>query len=197
MQPHIGIAYLDQIDSQTIEDFKSTVSSDGVNVEARSRPSGIPFASIELVASTAIVVYIFKPYFESILQEAGKDHYEALKAALGSLGLAVFGKVKVIQAGGKVKEKLRYSPALSMIADTESGPSFKLLFTESMSESQVHVAVSLFLEFVEAFHRQQISEEMYEQLKGLKHVGGTIPLTYDEERQRLVVVDPLPSRIRE
>ena len=82
---HLGISYEKGIDPKTVADFEADVATQGLVVKTNERSKSGPFAGIEWLLPTAIMVIIAKPYFDSFLREAGKDHYHILKKNLSNL----------------------------------------------------------------------------------------------------------------
>ena len=83
--PDIGIEYRDDIDPLIISEFKNVINVQNVKYDERSRPSDSMYAAHEWAIPTAVVVYLIKPYFETLLKEAAKDHYPILKKAIANL----------------------------------------------------------------------------------------------------------------
>lgn len=77
--PHIGLDLPDNFPEELISKFKEELYHPELAIGIRKIHLGGPYNSMEWAIPTAIGVYILKPYFESFLSEAGKDHYEVLK----------------------------------------------------------------------------------------------------------------------
>ncbi len=84
-------------------EFDSLLLRGGINHNAldirinRSEP--VAWAAAEWIIPGIIAIYILKPYFESFLAEAGKDHYKLLRNKLGELlGIAKDSKVHTISS---------------------------------------------------------------------------------------------------
>jgi len=135
-KPDIGLIYPNYFP----EEFGETVTSDIANeklnlVLKREEPQ--PWASVEWAIPGIIAAYIFKPYFESFLKEAGKDHYNLLKKCLNKL--LKFNKnapVETIVSDGspkKVDKTNSQSKAISIHIEMKDGRKLKLLFDNELN----------------------------------------------------------------
>jgi hypothetical protein len=88
---HIGFSYQEDIPKQFMSDLIDTISVDGLFLKSESHKPNI-FATMEWAIPTMIIAYIAKPYFESFLKEAGKDHYQLLKKGFIQLFKNIFVK---------------------------------------------------------------------------------------------------------
>jgi hypothetical protein len=193
--PDIGILCDDHVPDDDVDALASALAVGGLDIQIRRRRSG-PYAGLEWLAVTSLVVYIFRPYLDAFLGEAGKDHYQLLKSALSSVSKAVMGKGRIIEAGG-VSRSSRFSTELSLIAEDDDGQRFKLLFRNLASPEDIEAAVGAFLTFLERYFTEEIDENMKRECERVRCSGGTVLVTYEPDRQRLVVVDPLPRHIRD
>ncbi len=134
-KPDIGIVYPDFF----TEDFGKIISSDIVDSRLRLeliRQEPKIYGSIEWSIPGLIAAYIFKPYFESFLKEAGKEHYELLKKCL--IKLLRFNKdapVETITADAsihKLDKSNTQSKAISIHIELKDGTKIKLLFDNEL-----------------------------------------------------------------
>ena len=72
--PHIALLYYSEVPAGLLDEFCASVNVDSVRLERVSREPS-PQAGIDWLAFPAIAVVLLKPYFDSFLKEAGKDHY--------------------------------------------------------------------------------------------------------------------------
>lgn len=109
----------------------------GIPVEFNINENRI-FAALEWTIPTAIAAYIFKPYFESYLQELGKKHFEILNEKLKKF--LERGKqldIKLIPATkstNKLSNSYTQSIAFSILYETKKGKLIKLLFDNDLSK---------------------------------------------------------------
>ncbi|WP_152632822.1 hypothetical protein [Pseudomonas fluorescens] len=79
MRPTIGISHISQIETAIFDDFASEISHPALVFDIETRPAPAPYAAIEWLVPTTIILFIGKAYFEEFLKEMGKDHYHILK----------------------------------------------------------------------------------------------------------------------
>lgn len=195
-QPDIILLRDERVPESLADEFVTIIGVEGLNVKTHSRHP-VAWASLELLVPTAVVVLICKPYFEGFLQEAGKEHYQALKKGVAFLGRSILGQFRRIGPQGAEVGHSRYSFDLSLVAPGHGEQRFKLLIQNSMVEADLKLVVGLFLEFVEAYWARSLSTCMTEQLSNVTHAGSnTVLLAYDFEARELVVIDPLPAKVR-
>ena len=84
-KPHIALLHHSEVPAALLDEFCANVNVDSLRLERVSRPEPSPQMSIEWLAFPAIAILLLKPYFDSFLKEAGRDHYYGLKKALKSL----------------------------------------------------------------------------------------------------------------
>ena len=82
---HIALLHHSEVPAGLLDEFCASVNVDSLRLERVSRPELSPQMGIEWLAFPAIAVFLLKPYFDSFLKEAGKDHYHGLKKALKAL----------------------------------------------------------------------------------------------------------------
>ncbi|MGY8775714.1 hypothetical protein [Spongiibacter tropicus] len=83
--PHIGVQYPKHISEGSISVFLSEIDHSGLSLAQDETEGNESYAGLEWLMPTAVMVFIAKPYFDSFLKEAGKDHYHILKNAIGKL----------------------------------------------------------------------------------------------------------------
>jgi hypothetical protein len=201
--PQIGISYVEDLPSEPFDEFVAEVQRSDLELrcEARERPG--PYAGLEWLIPTAVVVFIGRAYFDAFLKEAGKDHYQILKAALKKLTMKFIGPSapigRIYFAGAnKVQSPVpRYSLAYSVIANLGNGLSVKLLLTPDLSAEECNSAVEAFTAFLEAGVGGTLDPTSVEGLVDAKPVGGTLLVAYNRELKKLVVEDPVPKHVRE
>lgn len=77
-------------------DFCEDARQLGLAVAAEHRPSFSVYAGLEWVIPTAMSVFVANKYFGTLLQEAAKDHYPRLKAAVLRLARRTTGTTREI-----------------------------------------------------------------------------------------------------
>ncbi|HLG45728.1 MAG TPA: hypothetical protein VKY24_05745 [Reyranella sp.] len=153
MPPQLAVLHSEDIPDEYIEEFSVSVSANGLDFATERTSLRGPFAGIEWLLPTAVIVYITKAYFDGFLKEMGKDHYLLLKAGATAL-LGKVGKVRLSLVGssGKVSSKGEYSIGFSIILDIGANYRLKLLVQNELTEEQAERVMSSFFDFAEQFH---------------------------------------------
>jgi len=196
--PQLAVSFSRAIPLETFDDFVQVVSSKNLNLRVGSREQDGPYAGLEWLVPTAVIIFIGKSYFDAFLKEMGKDHYRALKAGLKTLGAKLLGpsapQVTAISSRGKVSADRLYSLTYSIIAEAETRLRFKLLLRCETTEVEYEETIEVFLAFLEAYHEGSLDSQMIEELKAVRIVGGTLLLAFNHETKTLQAIDPVPSR---
>ncbi len=183
--PHIAIEYPDYFP----EDFGDLLSG-GIEHElldlrvVRKEPTA--WLASEWIIPGIIAVYILKPYFESFLKEAGKDHYLLLKNKLNDiLSKTKTMEVKIVASAGttdKVDNSNTQSKAISVYIQTEKGIMIKLLYDNNLDLETWQSSTNEFLKLIENHYENQNDNPLTKYLNKL-----------DEERNRIIyaVIDPV------
>jgi hypothetical protein len=77
--PHLVYIFPNFYPQNEIEKELNDFENTDVNIFIRKNAEGPISNAFEWIIPSAFGVYILKPYFDSFLTEAGKDHYELLK----------------------------------------------------------------------------------------------------------------------
>lgn len=198
-RPQIGLLHLEAIDRSNFLVFERNIVTEGLDFRIESRPESGPYAGIEWLIPTAVVVYIGKAYFESFLREAGKDHYAILKAAILKLSSKFTGKGApkghiVFSKGKAESETPKYSMFYSIVADLGNGFSVKLLLRSDFDASTCNAAQEAFLQFLSDLHDGYLDPAKIRGLADTKPLGKMLLLAYEPEGQRLQVMDPFSGK---
>ena len=195
-KPHIALLHHSEVPDGLLDEFCASVNVDSLRLERVSRPEPGPQMAIEWLAFPAIAVFLLKPYFDSFLQEAGKDHYHGLKKALKALWGKLFSKERkfraVIVTASGVK-KLEYSMLLSVYAALDDGKLVKLLIPEECSEDEYSATIEAFLDFVELCHSEESESKITINLSPERGSGNIALVAYDKESKSLRKVSIRPD----
>lgn len=195
MSEAIWLVYSTPFSASDFSDLVEAHTSTGVTVSLLEADPPGPQASLEWLASTVVAAFIAKSYFDGILKEIGKDHYQLIKASVKRLYPKLFGStapvISVVGTAGKIRSARKYSLLFSMLAEAEDGLKFKLLIEDSTSQAEYDAAVEAFVDFLDAFHRNQLTSEAISDLKVARVVGKTVLLAYSATHGRVRPVDPL------
>lgn len=198
MLPPVALSYTAPFPAATFDEFRNLLASGGTSVEIEERKASGPYAGLEWLIPTAVIVFLGKAYFDGFLKEMGKDHYAVLKQGLKTLYTRLVGpkapQVTVVGSAGKVRSPQQYSLVFSLLAEAEDGVRFKLLLQAGLSEAEYEATISAFIAFLDAFHRRQLTAVVVDELRKTKAVGKTILLTYKAELGRVVPIDPVGNR---
>jgi len=169
--PDLVFIYPENYSDEQIADDTYDIEASKLDLRILKRGNAA-INGFEWIIPTAIGAYIFKPYFDSFLSEAGKDHYNLLKKTLAKLiKRGKIHKAKVISASQSAdKLSLTYSQSfiISIEVQTFNGRKIKLLFDDNLDLSDWQNAVEQFLEMLlenyEAFPNDKLTSEI-EKLK--------------------------------
>lgn len=165
--PDIVLIYPTKFPKELIEKEISNFHSDKLDLKIIKEDYG-NFMAFEWVIPTAFGVYILKPYFDSFLSEAGKDHYHILKKGLKN----IIEKGKLIKASliaapestEKLSKKYNQSLVISLIIQTKNNRQIKLLFDNDLEKSDWDNAIDELLDFVienyESFPRDKLTKSI-------------------------------------
>jgi len=167
---HIGLDVPENFPDVVIDKITTDIQSSGLKVKVNKHKTSVMAAALDWVLPTAIAAYVFKPYFESFLQEAGKDHYKMLKSWLKKFandGRAI--KVYRITASQSTQKNIDnddQSRSVSILLQTKNGKIIKLLFNDSMTQEDWNNAIEQLLDFAlehyEKFPNDRLSSVLEE-----------------------------------
>ena len=158
--PHLALLHHSEVPAGLLDEFCTSVSVDSLRFERVSRPEPCPQMGIEWLAFPAIAVFLLKPYLDSFMKEARKDHYHVLKRALKALWGQLSSKdqefrVAIVTASGV--KNLEYSMLFAIYAAFDDGKLLKLPIPEECSEEEYSASIEAFLDFVESYHAALVS----------------------------------------
>ena len=192
----IALLHHNEVPAELLDEFCASVGS--FRFERVSLPEPGPQMGMEWLAFPAIAVFLLKPYFDSFMKEAGKDHYHVLKKALNALWGQLFSKDRefqfaVVTASGV--KKLDYSMMFAIYARIDDGRVVKLLIPEECSEEEYSASIEAFLAFVESYHSRTSRDEITVNLNPAIGSGNIVLIAYDKNSKSLRNVDirPKPS----
>lgn len=195
-KPHIALLHHSEVPGGILDEFCASVNADSLRLERVSRPEPSPQMGIEWLAFPAIAVFLLKPYFDSFLKEAGKDHYYVLKKALKALWGKLFSKERKFQAtivtASGVK-KLEYSMLFAVYAAFDDGKLVKLLIPEECSEDEYSATIEAFLDFVESCHSEKSESKIAINLNPERESRNIALVAYDKESKSLRKVSIRPD----
>lgn len=193
-QPHLAIIFQEPMSAAVFDNFRLDIDADGLDLYLESTPKPGAFAGLEWLMPTAVMLFITQGYFNGFLGEAGKDHYQSLKAGIKTLS-ARFRKVQVTLVGtkGKVSAIQPYSLVFSLWLTVDDGLTFKFLIPIDVPEPDADVAIEAFLNFAEALVSGSLSESDAAELATTKRYGSIILLVFNPSSGRIEILDPIPA----
>ena len=72
-RPQLAIFHTTSIPEDVFAEFLRIVTAETLDLQVQSREEDGPFAALEWLVPTAVIVYIGKSYFDGFLKEMGKD----------------------------------------------------------------------------------------------------------------------------
>lgn len=130
--------YPKELYSFVADDMASTL----LGVKIVERKNGV-MAMIEWAIPTLVIAYLLKPFFESFLQEAGKDAYNTTKATIKKLvkNNLPMETVKITASSSpeKLSERYDQSGAISLKVAVHSKLTFTVLFNKDMGAEELDV----------------------------------------------------------
>ena len=148
----IGLMYNVTLPAEVIDDFTQPLKNGGATIRLSERAS--IYAGMEWLLPTAIVVFISRKYFETLLEEAAKDHYVLLKSAFSRLLRKMVGKNREIQiqritSKGAPQKLPEQSPgAVSIYIRTKDEQIVKFIFEDSLHDSQRELCLDAVFDIV-------------------------------------------------
>lgn len=186
----IGLIYTDDIPPEVFDDFLQGVSAPGLDVVFESRPRSGPFAGLEWLIPTGVMLFIGQGYFNGFLGEMGKDHYAALKAGLKGLRDR-FASVKVtlVRTAGKASEDQPYSLFYSIYFEVPAGRRFKFLVPNGEAgDSEAEKAMDAFCDFLASAYSGELDPDQAAMLENAPAIGGTVLMAFNPE---VGLIDPI------
>lgn len=192
--PHIGISHNANMPRALLEEIVKDVAAPDLDVATEERNTEEEFwAGPEWLIPSAVVLFLTHSYFKGFLGEMGKEHYHLIKGKLWSRLLGPNGpKVTMVGSSGKVKPN-PYSMAFSMIGELDDRI-VKLMIQKDITEEQYELAVDSFIRMLASFHDGTMQEKTRREIYAPRDMGSrTTFMTYDSEKENLVVLDPFPQ----
>jgi hypothetical protein len=162
--PDIVLSYPESFPEKFGDIIVSDIKHEKLTVVIEKKPYPQMWNGIDWLLPTAIAVYIFKPYFESFLKEAGKDHYSILKESLSKLlKPAKESPVKTVVSRlspEKINQTNQQSKTISIHIEVNNGRRIKLLFDDKLSIDDWVGGLNSFLELTERHYLEYPKDEL-------------------------------------
>jgi hypothetical protein len=150
--PDLELSFISNFDAHTFEAIAEDMGAGGAHIELTPRPPDGPYAFLEWLIPTAVILWMVKPYLQSFSKETGKLHAEGLHGGLSKLWSKIFGPkpeitYHIVGSSGKVKPEV-FSAAVSVRAKRNDGGDVILLFPSGTSDKDFSLAVDRFMEMM-------------------------------------------------
>lgn len=165
---HLIISYPENIPQEIVDIEISELNPNNIFSVKIVRQKNELYAAFEWIVPTFLATYILKPYFESFLSEAGKDHYKYLKEF--SRKMLTRGKkteaklIAATQSTQKLSSNYTQSLAVSIGAEMVTRRKVKLLFDNNLElidwENALEEFISYMLDHYENFPNDRFSNEV-------------------------------------
>ncbi|MDX1936914.1 MAG: hypothetical protein SFU21_07345 [Flavihumibacter sp.] len=169
--PALIFIYPEAFSDEKIKEDLEDIQANNFDLQILKRDSGA-FASFEWIIPTAFGAYILKPYFDSFLSEAGKDHYTFLKKGLTKLiDKGKKYKLSLItsdQTPDKLSKTYSQSLVVSIDFQTIDGRHLRMLFDNNLAFSDWQNGLDQVLTLFEANYTSFPDDILTHELERLK-----------------------------
>ena len=193
------LIYFDKIPEQEVDRACSDLRDVGLECESCKMPSQGSWNSPEWIIPTAIFLFITKSYLQGFFGEMGKDHNGLFKKVAARLWGHFFGKDTTVPEFRIMSRdciwKPEYTRTFSVVADTNDGRKFKLMFPADIGEEDFALHVNVFIDFV-CRHYAGDEDAVVPSCFNIKGIDDQVFVTLAENRRSVRFLDPLPKDIR-
>lgn len=179
---HMGLVYQEDVPAEIINEFASSITEKDFKLDVQSREIGV-YAAMEWAIPTLIAAYLTKPYFESFLQEAGRDHYQLLKTGILKLFSRLFK-----QSGADGRDR---SPQFSLVVQLNDGSSLKFIFSERLSPAGYEIAISKVYLLVSEHYQDAPRDRITAMVAQLSHPSRSLYIEFQEDSADWIMIDPV------
>lgn len=198
LEQGLSLTYIESLDDGSFDNFAEKVELEGIPVTLKRRPEPGPYACVEWFLPTAIMAGISS----GLLNEAGKDLYQALKRHLVDLTTKTMKKPRIEPTlygrGAETESDNPYSLGFSIYSEAGLRRKFKLLIPKHSEDNDYEKIVCAFTDFLREYNNNNITEA---DLLGLDEsiviLPSTILVHYNESTGSIEWVDHLPASVRE
>lgn len=187
----VALIYEQDIDKKVFNTFIDAISNNRLLLKTIPVEKRGPFAGMEWLVPTAILVYVGKSYFDGFLKEMGKDHYQLLKKGFYSLWEKLVSPESpqlVLVTGNSSPNKIikdnPYSLYFSITAEAHNNLQFKLLIQQNCTFEIYQKTINSFLDFLEKYHNNKLDRIFIDKLHK-SSISRIILVSYDIEKNML------------
>lgn len=176
--PDIVLIYPNDFPDEIIKNEIENFTKEQLNLRVEKVENDM-FMAFEWIVPTAFGVYILKPYFDSFLKEAGKDHYILLKKGLKKIvekGKLIKAKmIPATKSTKKLSENYNQSLVISIELQTKSNRHIKLLFDNELDKDDWEDAIDQLLDLVienyESYPNDKLSEKINRRIENNESIA--------------------------
>jgi len=199
--PHIAFEYPDNFPENFGDLFSKGIENEDLDLRIKKNEQTL-WAASEWVIPGLIAVYVFKPYFESFLKEAGKDHYLLLKKKIKEvLSKTKNMEVTTLTSSGttkKVDNSNTQSKAISVFLQSEKDILIKLLYDNKLDLETWHSSTEFIMNVLEEHYENKPNNQITEYLEKIDlQRGRTIYAIIDPETKNWTFINNLGEYERE
>lgn len=169
--PDIVFIYPEDFPEENIKNELSSIQQDSLDLRVVKRGNGA-YNGFEWIIPTAFGAYILKPYFDALLSEAGKDHYDILKKSLKTLlkkGKQFETKVVASdQSPDKLSKSYTQSLTVSIEFQTINNRHIKLLFDNNLSLEEWNKGIESFIQLIAENYDSYPNDRLTQRIAELK-----------------------------
>jgi len=198
--PDLELNFVSNFDAHIFESIAEDMGAGGAQVELTPRPPDGPYAFLEWLIPTAVILWMVKPYLQTFSKETGKLHAEGLHSGLSKLWDKVFGPkpevtYHIVGSRGKVKPEV-FSAALSVRAKRNDGGDAILLFPSKTSDEEFFLAVDRFMELMKQHYALNGADALTKAMllvPYLDHPNFQVLIYMNPETKKLELIDYVGS----
>ena len=197
----IAIFYNELIPEKVEAEFQNTVRHPKLRFVSKATPDRGPYAGIEWLLATGLILWIGKAYFNGFLSEAGKEHYHFLKKGIHNVWAKLVGPEKIVSirvvTPSNAPKKVtghQYSAAFSVIFPIGEHTKLKFLFSADTDETHIVTYVDRLTALIQELstdsdYRVHILEKCKKCI-----IADYLIMAYDSDSNELVVLNPLTNK---
>lgn len=167
---HLVVTYPESFPQNIIDEEITEIKTSDIKIHIVKKENDI-FAAMEWMVPTFFATYLLKPYFESFLKEAGKDHYEIVKNVCKKMlekGKSNPAKlISASQSTEKLSKNYSQSISVSILFQTKSNRQIKLLFDNNLELSDWENALDNFSEYILEHYQNFPNDQLSDKIKDL------------------------------
>jgi hypothetical protein len=195
-KPDLLLTFANGLDGRMFGEIGDELRAGGARVVVARRPPEGPYAFLEWLIPTAVVLWIVKPYVQEFSKETGKLHASALHNGLRKLWSKVFGpkpeiSYSIVGTSGKVAPEV-FSAAVSLKMTRNDGGDVVLLFPSQTSAEDFSMAVDRSIELMKRHYTHSETDPLTQAMgliSYLNHPNFQALVYMNPDAQKLELID--------